>query len=172
MLLTVILAGCGSSPAPPPAPAYSGTDVMFLQMSLAYADQGERVAEPAARRAADPRLRALAAEAREQWRAEARTMRDWLTLWRQPASADPAADAHAGHGDLHSLRDADIAELAAARGHDFDRTAVGLLLGHLHNCVGVSRMESVGGRFPPARELAERMTANRQAHIRRLLALA
>ncbi|WP_189204518.1 DUF305 domain-containing protein, partial [Couchioplanes azureus] len=162
----------GSGPAPAPAPAYGGTDVMFLQMSLAYADQGDRVAGPVVRRAADPRLRALAAEMREQCRAEARTMRDWLTGWRQPPSADPAAGAHAGHGGLHSLRDADIAELTAARGGDFDRTAVGLLLGHLHRGVEVSRMESAGGRYPPARELADRMTAARQAWIRRLLALA
>ncbi|OJF13803.1 DUF305 domain-containing protein [Couchioplanes caeruleus] len=171
-VLLAVVAGCGSEPAPAPAPAYGATDVMFLQMGLAYADQGDRVAGPTAQRAADPRLRSLAAEVRERCRAEARTMRDLLAGWRQPVSANPAADAHAGHGDLHSLRDSDIAELSLARGDDFDRTAVALLLGHLHRGVEVSRMESAGGRYPPARELAEEMTTTRRDWIRRLLALA
>jgi hypothetical protein len=33
-------------------------------------------------------------------------------------------------------------------------------------------MEVTGGRYPPAKALAERMTAARQDQIRRLLALA
>jgi uncharacterized protein (DUF305 family) len=97
-------------------------------------------------------------------------MRRWLTGWRQPPSADPAA--HAGHGGVHSLRAADLAELAAARGADFDRTAVSLLLGHLHNCVEVARMEAAGGQYPPAKALAETMTTRRQGQIQRMLTLS
>ncbi|MEV4641016.1 DUF305 domain-containing protein [Actinoplanes sp. NPDC049548] len=173
--LLLLLTACGSGsrdPAPAPSPAYSGTDVMFLQMSVAYIDQGDQVVSAAARRAAGPQLRALAAELAGQWQSEGRIMRRWLAGWQQPPSADPDAGLHAGHGDLHSLRPSDIAELTAAKGEQFDRTAVSLLLGHLHNCVEVSRMEVTGGRYPPAKALAERMTATRQTQIQRLLALA
>ncbi|MEV4709161.1 DUF305 domain-containing protein [Actinoplanes sp. NPDC049316] len=171
-VLLTMLAACGASPAAPPAPAHNPTDVMFLQMSLEYVRQGELVVSPAAQGASDPRVRALAAEVRDQWRDEARTMQRWLTGWQQPPSADPDAGAHAGHGDLHSLRDADIGELAAARGAEFDRKAVSLLLGHLHNCVEVARMETAGGQYPPAKALAGQITAARQGQIRRLLTLA
>ncbi|WP_307831254.1 DUF305 domain-containing protein [Nucisporomicrobium flavum] len=170
-VVLMLLAACGAAPAAPP-PAYNATDVMFLQMSVEYVRQGELVVAPAAQGAADTRVRALAAELRDQWRDEVQTMQRWLTGWQQPPSADPDTGVHAGHGDLHSLRDADIGELAAAHGAAFDRTAVSLLLGHLHNCVEVARMELAGGQYPPARALAERMTAARQDQIRRLLALA
>ncbi|GAA3341434.1 DUF305 domain-containing protein [Amorphoplanes nipponensis] len=172
LLVLVALAGCAPAEPAPPPPSFNGADVMFLQMSLDYIRQGEQVVAPAGRRATDPRVRALATELGDQWRSEAVTMQRWLTGWQQPPSADPAAGAHAGHGDPHSLRPADIAELEAARGADFDRTAVSLLLGHLHNCVEVARMEAAGGQYPPARALAGTMTARRQAQIQRLLTLA
>ena len=170
--LLLALAGCGAEPPTPPPPAYNGTDVMFLQMSLDYIGQGEQLVDLAAARAANPQVRTLSAELGRQWEAEAGTMRRWLTGWQQPPSADPAPGAHAGHGDLHSLRPADLAELGAARGADFDRTAVSLLLGHLHNCVEVTRMETAGGQYPPARALADTMTTHRQAQIQALLTLA
>lgn len=174
-VLLLVLAACADAPRAPasaPSPAYNGTDVMFLQMSLAYIGQGDQVVSVAAQRATGPQLRALATELAAQWRSEGQTMQRWLTGWQQPPSADPGAGAHAGHGDLHSLRPSDIAELTAAKGEQFDRTAVSLLLGHLHNCVEVSRMEATGGGYPPAKALAERATATRQAQIQRLLALA
>ena len=172
LLTLAVLAGCAADPAPAPAPAFNGTDVMFLQMSLDHIGQGERIVTLAGQRAADPGLRALSTELAGQWRGEADTMRGWLTGWRQPPSADPDAGAHAGHGDLHSLRPADLAELEAARGPDFDRTAVSLLLGHLHNCVEVTRMAATGGQYPPAKTLAEQMTSRRQGQIQALLSLA
>jgi uncharacterized protein (DUF305 family) len=171
MLLLAALAGCSAEPDPPP-PAFNATDVMFLQMSLDYIGQGDQVLDLAERRAGDPRARAIAIELRGQWKDESQTMRRWLAGWQQPPSADPDAGAHAGHGDLHSLRPADLAELDAAEGADFDRTAVSLLLGHLHNCVEVTRMEAAGGQYPPAKALAETMTRRRQGQIQRMLILA
>jgi hypothetical protein len=97
-------------------------------------------------------------------------MQRWLLGWEQPVTADPDAGAHAGHGDLHSLRPADIAELEATK-DNFDGTAQSMLLGHLHNCVETSRMESAGGLYPPARALAERMSATRQGQVQQLLKL-
>ncbi|WP_305788927.1 DUF305 domain-containing protein [Symbioplanes lichenis] len=162
--LLLVLAGCGR----PAAPVSNATDVMYLQMALEYARQGQQVVTPAADRAADPGVRAIAGELRDQWSADAGTMERWLLGWEQPL----VAASHVGHGDVHSLRASDIAELTAARGADFDRTAVSLLLGHLHNCVEVARMEATGGTYPPAKALAEQSVTAYQSTIQRLLALA
>jgi uncharacterized protein (DUF305 family) len=174
LVLLLALAGCSSPPppAPQPQPAYNDVDVMFLQMSLAQTSEGDRVAAIAERQAVAPELRTLAAGLRGRWRAETATMRGWLTGWQRPLTPDPDSSAHAGHGDLHSLRPSDITDLSKTTGADFDRTAVSMLLGNLHNSVETYRMESAGGRYPPALNLATTMTRSRQVTIRALLALA
>ncbi|BCJ40237.1 hypothetical protein GCM10010168_30950 [Actinoplanes ianthinogenes] len=184
ILLSVVAAlpaGCADAPAapPPPAPAavdasaaVTEVDVMFLQMGLAQIAEGEKVAALAEQRAGNSDIRAVAAELREQWKTEGGTMQRWLLGWSQPVTADPSAGAHAGHGDLHALRPADFAELEAAQGADFDRTAVSLLLGNLHNGMETLRMEASAGGYPPAKSLAEQMVTTRQGQIQRLLKLA
>jgi uncharacterized protein (DUF305 family) len=154
-----------------PGAVFNGADVMFLQMSLEHIKQGDRVVALAEKRAADSRIRDLTAELRKQWRTEAATMTRWLQEWKQPLTADPDAGAHAGHGDLHSLRPSDIAELEAADGAEFDRTALSLLVGHLHNCVETTRMETGSGRYGPAISLAAAMTRARQSQIQTMLTL-
>jgi uncharacterized protein (DUF305 family) len=168
----LMLAGCGEKPSPPPVTPFNAVDVMFLQMGLEQIKEGDQVAAVAAERASDPAVRALATELRGQWQDESGTMQRWLLGWEQPLTPDPAAGAHAGHGDLHSLRPQDIASLRAEKPESFDRTAVSMLLGTLHNGVETTRMESTGGEYPPARTLATTMTGTRMAQIRRLLTLA
>jgi uncharacterized protein (DUF305 family) len=171
LLAVLVVAGCGEPAAPVATTGFNDVDVMFLQMGLEQIKEGDQVAALAERRATASEIRALATELRDQWRAESGIMQRWLLGWRRPLAPDPDASAHAGHGDLHSLRPSDIAELRAARGADFDRTALSLLLGHLHNCVATTRMESAGGAYPPAKSLAESMTAARQQQIRKMLVL-
>jgi uncharacterized protein (DUF305 family) len=170
MVLTALLlavAGCGGEQ---PA-AFNETDVMFAQMSVEHIRQGDQVVALAEQRATDPEVTALATELRAQWRDEAETMMGWLARWQRPLTPDPDAGAHAGHGDLHSLRAVDIAELSAAPGETFDRTALGLLLGHLHNGVETARMETAGGRYPPAINLAAATITKRQSQVQRMLTL-
>jgi hypothetical protein len=70
------------------------------------------------------------------------------------------------------LQPADLVSLRAASGAAFDRTAVALLLGGLHNSVETTRMESTAGDYPPARQLATSMTSAYQEQIRALLIIA
>ncbi|MFC4071265.1 DUF305 domain-containing protein [Actinoplanes subglobosus] len=170
LLLFCLLAACGAGKTA--EPAFNDTDVMFLQMGLGHISEGDRVAEIAEGRATNPEIRAVVTELRRQWRTERDTMAGWLGQWQRPLAADPSAGLHAGHGDLHSLREEDFEGLAAFEGAEFDRAAVALLLGNLHNAMETIRMEATGGAYPGAVDLANRMTESRQGQIQRLLALA
>ena len=169
LVVAFALASCAAQPPVATTP-YNDVDVMFLQTGLEQIREGDQVAALAEQRASDAAIRAVATELRGQWRTESGSMRRWLLGWRQPLTAAPTAGAHAGHDDLEKLRPADLAELRAATGKAFDRTALSLLVGHLHNCVETTRMESGGGQYPPAINLATAMTAARQSQIRRMLA--
>ncbi|GIE86276.1 DUF305 domain-containing protein [Actinoplanes regularis] len=169
---TAVVPAESAAAAPAASAAVNEVDVMFLQMGLAQIGEGEQIAALAEERAGNSEVRAVAAELREQWKTESGTMERWLLGWAEPVTADPSAGAHAGHGDLHALRPSDFGELRAVQGADFDRTAVSLLLGNLHNGMETLRMEAAGGSYPPARALATRMATTRQAQIQRLLKLA
>ncbi|MEV6303626.1 DUF305 domain-containing protein [Actinoplanes sp. NPDC051861] len=171
LVLLSLLTGCGSG-EPETREAFNDTDVMFLQMGLAQITEGEQLAQRAQDRSTNAELKAVATELRQQWQTESGTMQRWLMGWERPLAADPSTGVHAGHGDLHALQPDDLTTLDAARGADFDRTAVALILGNLHNSVETMRMESAGGAYPPAKSLADQMAAARQKQIQRLLALA
>ncbi|WP_229072621.1 DUF305 domain-containing protein [Actinoplanes sp. DH11] len=169
LLLVLLLSGCGGDTE---VAAHNDTDVMFLQMALEQIGEGEQVAAVAEKSAVNPEIRTLAAELRGQWQVESARMRDWLAAWKQPVTAPSASELHAGHGALHALQDGDIAGLRAAKGTDFDRIAVALLLGNLHNTMETLRMEATGGAYPEVKNLAQSMSTTRQGQIQRLLALA
>ena len=174
LLLALLVAGCGRAgdPAAEQQPAFNDTDVMFLQMGLAQIAEGDKVAAIAETGAARPELRAVATELRGQWATESGTMQRWLQGWERPLTADPSSGVHAGHGDLHALREEDLTGLRAYQGADFDRAAVALLLGNRHNGMETIRMEATAGSYPEAVDLAGRMTEARQGQIQRLLAMA
>ena len=150
-----------------PAPAFNEADVMFLQMSLEYADQGRQVTALAAAKARSPEVKAIAAELDQQWQTESGTMQRWLLGWEQPLTAT----VHTGHADLHGLRPETVTELKGTPAADFDRVAMSVLAGHLNNCVEVARLETAGGKYPPAMALATQVTTDRQAMVQRVLRL-
>ncbi len=169
----LVTAGCAGPAAAqkPPAGPHNDTDVMFAQMTLDHHRQGAEVVALAADRARRPEVRQLAAQMSEQWAAESATLTGWLTGWGAALRPDPDAGVHAGHGDLHSLRPADVEELTGADGAAFDTTALSLLLGHHHNGIEVARLEAAQGANPEVRQFAERLTGTRQGQVRQMLAL-
>jgi uncharacterized protein (DUF305 family) len=179
VLALALCAGCGAGPAPaappqaiPQAGRVTDTDVMFAQMTLAHIAQGSVVTALIADKATSKDLKKIAGQLDAQWADEKGALTSWLMEWKRPLAPDPDPSAHAGHGDLHALRPADVAEMRAAKGAIFDRTAGSVLTGLLHSGIETSRLEAGGGGYPPAISLAATMTSHHQAQVRKLLDLA
>jgi uncharacterized protein (DUF305 family) len=164
----LLLAGCGGRQ--PERPAYNDTDVMFLQMLLAHHEPSADLLALGRTRATRANLRALAAEAAAAHEADRRAMTGWLTAWGRPLTAATDATVHAGHGaGLHTLSDAEIAELAALGPAEFDVAFLNVFIGHQHNAVELARMELAGGAHPEVKEFARRIDQARRAQIQRML---
>jgi uncharacterized protein (DUF305 family) len=172
VLALALVAACGEQRPAPAAPAVSEGDVMFAQMSLAHIAQGTVVTRLIAGKATNKDLKNIAAGLDRQWAEQQGALTSWLMEWKRPLAPDPDPSAHAGHGDLHSLRPADMDELRRAKGADFDRTAGSVLTGHLNNFVETAHVEAGGGRYAPAISMAATMTTSYQAQVRKLLDLA
>jgi uncharacterized protein (DUF305 family) len=169
LALLLAVAGCGADPAPPPA--FNHTDVMFLQMMLAHHEPAGQLLRLGRERAARADVRAVAAEVADAQAADARTIADLLRDWGQPPNSDAHPDAHAAHGGLPLLDEAELADLAAAEAAQFDTLFLNVLIGHQHRAVELARMETTGGRHPRARELARAADERVRAEIQRLLRL-
>jgi len=168
------LAGCaegGGTAAPAAAkPAdHNATDVMFLQMMLAHHEPVAKLLDLGARQASRPEVAALARELAATTAEETATITGWLESWGEPLTSDAHPDAHAAHGGLPLLDDAELAALAARTGADFDTAFLNMLIGHEHGAVELMRMETAGGRHPDAKALATRIDAALRDRIPLLL---
>ncbi len=65
---------------------FNGVDVMFLRMMIPHHQQAVEMATLAQTRAADPRVKQLAARIKATQTSEIATMNRWLTAWGQPTT--------------------------------------------------------------------------------------
>jgi uncharacterized protein (DUF305 family) len=119
----------GLPPVTIPAGAlYTEADVRFMQGMIAHHGQAIHMSRLAAVRGADERLLRLAKKIDLSQAGEIALMQDWLRANRQFAPADSSwRTMTAMHG---MLTPAELASLEAARGREFDRRFLGLMIRH------------------------------------------
>ena len=144
---------------------------MFLQMMVAQYQPANEILELAETRAANPKVKTLAAAVRVTQADENTTMLQWLREWSQPATTDAKPELHAGHGGLPTTGKAEIEALRSTPAADFDKTFLNLLIGHQHQAVEYARMEQTSGTNPAAVDLAKRIDQSRTAQIQMMLEL-
>ena len=124
-----------AGPAAGQAPRYTPADVEFMQGMIAHHAQALDMVALVPARTSTESIRLLAQRIGISQRDEIRLMRNWLTK-RGQAAPDPAA-AHAHHaGGEHEmlmpgmLTSEQMARLAAAKGAEFDRLFLQLMIQH------------------------------------------
>ncbi|WP_459546513.1 DUF305 domain-containing protein [Nocardia sp. X0981] len=181
----VVLTGCGDDPgtheghpaatvsagpvSPAPAAAHNEADIRFAQEMIPHHRQAVQMAELAPSRAADPAVIDLAARIEQAQDPEIATMTGWLQGWGAPV---PEEAGHAHHGDMPGMMTAEqMTRLADARGAEFDRMWLTMMVAHHEGAVQMARTELAEGTDPAARALAQQIIDSQQGEIQQMNAL-
>jgi uncharacterized protein (DUF305 family) len=151
LALALTLAACGTgdhssmttsggSAASPQAGTGSEADIAFAQLMIPHHQQAVEMADLALANTSSDQVKALAAQIKAAQDPEITQMRGWLSGWGAPQQMDgaTASDGSMDHsgmdmGGMSSdgmMSAEDMANLAAARGDDFDRMWLAMMIAH------------------------------------------
>lgn len=116
-----------SMPVIPKGALYTAADVHFMQGMIAHHGQAIHMSRLAASRGANPRLLRFAQKIDQSQEAEIRLMQDWLRASNQYA---PHADSWRMMSMPGMLTAEQLAQLDAAKGAEFDRQFLTLMIQH------------------------------------------
>jgi uncharacterized protein (DUF305 family) len=115
---------------------YTMADIAFMQGMIGHHAQAIVMSRLAPERSENPSLRTLAARIINAQRDEIAIMERWLRDRQQPVTDSTHAHQHMGHAMMPGmLTDAQMAELEAARGDEFDRRFLRLMIQHHEGAV-------------------------------------
>lgn len=139
---------------------YTEADVHFMTSMVGHHAQAVVMAQLAPERAESQQVKTLAERIINGQRDEIRTMQQWLRDRRKPVPEPDLTGAGMTHGtgtgqmDAHSmpgmLSDAQMAQLRAARGAEFDRLFLGYMIQHHRGAV--SMVEKLFGSYGAAQD--------------------
>lgn len=181
---TLVLAGCsdsgstsdgaaGSSSSSEESPAsenatFNDADVAFVQMMIPHHRGALEMAQLANGRAENPDVRDLAGRIEDAQQPEIETMTDWLEEWGESVpEEDDGGMSGMDHGgmDMEGMSEADMADLEAASGAEFDRMFLQMMIEHHRGAVDMAQTEVEDGTNPDAVQLAEDIVASQTAEI-------
>ncbi|WP_370416934.1 DUF305 domain-containing protein [Streptomyces fradiae] len=155
-------AGAGSSTG-----SFNDADVMFAQMMIPHHEQALEMAKLADGRAEDAEIKKIVGAIEKAQDPEIRKMRSWLKAWGRPEAME-GGGGHGGHSMAGMMSDAEMKELAAAKGGDFDRRFAELMIAHHEGAVDMAKSEQQGGADPAARKVADDVVRTQAAEIAQL----
>ncbi|MEU5941066.1 DUF305 domain-containing protein [Micromonospora sp. NPDC047548] len=166
-----------SSPSASAAASANGTfndaDVMFAQMMIPHHQQAVEMADLAPTRASDPELKGLAAKIKAAQDPEITTMKGWLAAWSRPTSLPsdhsmPGMSPLPGHSMPGMMSEQDMADLAAAKGTEFDKKFAQMMIGHHSGAIEMAKTEQSNGSNVDAKALAAKIAADQAAEVETL----
>ena len=161
--------GHPAATAPPMSAAtFNDADIEFAQNMIPHHQQAVQMAELAAERATDPEVRQLAAQIKAAQEPEINAMTGWLDAWDRPVQPPQG---HGGHAMPGMMADAELAELMAAHGADFDRMFAQMMIAHHNGAIEMARDLRAQGASAEAKALAATIESAQAAEIARLDAI-
>jgi uncharacterized protein (DUF305 family) len=138
-------------------------------MMIPHHQQAVAMANLAQTRAADPKVKQLAAQIKAEQAPEITTMEGWLAAWGQPTTMPsmPSGTMPSGmpSGMPGMMSSADMAKLTAATGKQFDKLFLQMMIAHHRGAIQMAQAELTHGANPDAKALAARIIKSQQAEI-------
>ncbi|MFC0107350.1 DUF305 domain-containing protein [Kibdelosporangium aridum] len=167
------LAGCSSQDSghsamtttttPSVQSGYNTEDVTFAQQMIPHHQQAVDMAKLVPSRGTDPKVRELATRVQQAQDPEIQQLMDMLKKWNAaPQGMDHGS---AGHGGM------DTTHLEAAKGAEFDRMWLQMMIEHHQGAVQMSQTELSKGSSPEAKALAQKIIDAQQAEITEMQAM-
>lgn len=171
-LLTLTIAvACGTNEPQASSPSHNEADVTFATDMIPHHGQAITMAKLAATRASNPKVKSLAQRIEEAQDPEIKTMSGWLRSWGEDV---PPVDmgSMAGHGSMPGMMSAEqMAALTKAKGAEFDRMFLMMMIAHHQGAVEMAKTEQKDGKHPDAKKLAAQIEKAQTAEIADMNAL-
>jgi uncharacterized protein (DUF305 family) len=157
VVVTVLSAACASDSGSSALDGadFNQQDADFASGMIPHHEQALQMASLAADRAANPGVKALARRIEQAQAAEIDTMSAWLSDWgNRGATMPPHGIGHDAHGP-GMVDEEQLADLEAAKGEEFDRLFLSLMIAHHEGAIDMADAEADQGRHDAAKGLAQ-----------------
>lgn len=171
----VVLGGCGSSDSPSgmdhgssasspaqPAGEHNADDVTFAQQMIPHHSQALDMAKLVPSRTTNPKVLDLASRIEKAQDPEIQQMHGWLTTW---GAGMPGMTHGSMPGMGGMMSDADLQKLGAAKGAEFDRMWLDMMIEHHQGAIDMAKTELAKGGSADAKALARKIIDAQQAEI-------
>jgi uncharacterized protein (DUF305 family) len=175
----VLLGACGgndsmpgmssSSPAPSSAQAEAGhnaDDVTFAQQMIPHHSQALDMAKLVPSRSTNPKVLDLASRIEKAQDPEIQQMHGWLTTWGAGMPGMSQEPMPGMSGSMPGMMsDADLKQLQAAKGAEFDKMWLDMMIKHHQGAIDMAKTELTKGGNADAQALARKIIDAQQAEI-------
>ena len=190
MMTSPMMSGQASAMMSAPAASadHNAADLSFAQQMIVHHQGAVEMADLAPTRAANQQVKDLAIKIKAAQAPEIEQMTGWLTLWgaamSTSTSASTTSDDGMDHGGMSGMgkegemstgatgmampgmmSDAQMQELTAATGADFDRLFLELMIVHHQGAIEMADTQIAEGSNPAALALAESIKTSQTAEI-------
>lgn len=156
---------------------FNEADVMFARNMIPHHEQAVRMAEQVPSRTRQPQVLDLANRIGSAQQPEIDRMNGWLQEWNAGPGehGDHRGGQQGGHQMGHQMTGMmtpeQMTDLERARGADFDRAWVRMMIEHHRGAVEMARTEQDRGQAPEAKQLAGQIIDSQRSEIDEMGAL-
>jgi uncharacterized protein (DUF305 family) len=152
-----------------PAAGHNTDDVTFAQQMIPHHSQALEMAKLVPSRSTNPKVIDLASRIAKAQDPEIEQMQGWLSTWGAGASSMPGMTHESMPGMGGSMpgmmSDADLKNLEAVKGAEFDKMWLDMMIKHHQGAVDMAKTELSKGSNGDAKVLAQKIIDAQQAEI-------